>query len=282
MKIIECPRDAMQGIHEFIPTESKIRYINSLLKVGFDTIDFGSFVSPTAIPQMRDTVQVLEKLELHEGSSKLLAIVANLKGVEQACLYPQITYLGFPLSVSETFQQRNTNKSIAQSFELLYQTQKLCLQHGKTLVVYISMSFGNPYGEAFDENIVAEFVEKLKQIDVKIVSLSDTIGVAQIDLIEKLYKTVIPAFPTIEFGSHFHSNPATSLEKIEAAYRGGCRRFDGAIKGLGGCPMAKDDLTGNIATEVIFEFAHQNKISLGLNESAFAHSLQLADVTFPM
>jgi hydroxymethylglutaryl-CoA lyase len=282
MKIIECPRDAMQGIHEFIPTESKIRYINSLLKVGFDTIDFGSFVSPTAIPQMRDTVQVLEKLELHEGSSKLLAIVANLKGVEQACLYPQITYLGFPLSVSETFQQRNTNKSIAQSFELLHQTQKLCLQHGKTLVVYISMSFGNPYGEAFDENIVAEFVEKLKQIDVKIVSLSDTIGVAQIDLIEKLYKTVIPAFPTIEFGSHFHSNPATSLEKIEAAYRGGCRRFDGAIKGLGGCPMAKDDLTGNIATEVIFEFAHQNKISLGLNESAFAHSLQLADVTFPM
>jgi hydroxymethylglutaryl-CoA lyase len=282
MKIIECSRDAMQGIHEFIPTESKIRYINSLLKVGFDTIDFGSFVSPTAIPQMRDTVQVLEKLELHEGSSKLLAIVANLKGVEQACLYPQITYLGFPLSVSETFQQRNTNKSIAQSFELLHQTQKLCLQHGKTLVVYISMSFGNPYGEAFDENIVAEFVEKLKQIDVKIVSLSDTIGVAQIDLIEKLYKTVIPAFPTIEFGSHFHSNPATSLEKIEAAYRGGCRRFDGAIKGLGGCPMAKDDLTGNIATEVIFEFAHQNKISLGLNESAFAHSLQLADVTFPM
>lgn len=282
MKIIECPRDAMQGIHEFIPTESKIRYINSLLKVGFDTIDFGSFVSPTAIPQMRDTVQVLEKLELHEGSSKLLAIVANLKGVEQACLYPQITYLGFPLSVSETFQQRNTNKSIAQSFELLHQTQKLCLQHGKTLVVYISMSFGNPYGEAFDENIVAEFVEKLKQIDVKIVSLSDTIGVAQINLIEKLYKTVIPAFPTIEFGSHFHSNPATSLEKIEAAYRGGCRRFDGAIKGLGGCPMAKDDLTGNIATEVIFEFAHQNKISLGLNESAFAHSLQLADVTFPM
>jgi hydroxymethylglutaryl-CoA lyase len=282
MKIIECPRDAMQGIHEFIPTESKIRYINSLLKVGFDTIDFGSFVSPTAIPQMRDTVQVLEKLELHEGSSKLLAIVANLKGVEQACLYPQITYLGFPLSVSETFQQRNTNKSIAQSFELLHQTQKLCLQHGKTLVVYISMSFGNPYGEAFDENIVAEFVEKLKQIDVKIVSLSDTIGVAQIDLIEKLYKTVIPAFPNIEFGSHFHSNPATSLEKIEAAYRGGCRRFDGAIKGLGGCPMAKDDLTGNIATEVIFDFAHQNKISLGLNESAFAHSLQLADVTFPM
>jgi hydroxymethylglutaryl-CoA lyase len=272
----------MQGIHEFIPTERKIEYINALLKVGFDTIDFGSFVSPAAIPQMRDTAEVLSKLELSTSKSKLLAIVANVKGIEQACAFPEINYLGFPLSVSETFQQRNTNKSVAESFEVLRKGFEICTSKGKELVVYISMGFGNPYGEPFDEKIVVKFAEELFEMGVRIISLSDTIGTASPELTKKLFGELIKTFPEAEFGAHFHSNPLTAREKIEAAYSAGCRRFDGAVKGLGGCPMAKDDLTGNIATETIIAFAQENNLPLGLDLEQFAKCYQLADSIFPV
>ena len=280
MKLIECPRDAMQGIHEFIPTEKKAAYINQLLKVGFNTIDFGSFVSPKAIPQLKDTAEVLSKLALDETAPHLLAIVANLRGAQDACEFEEIKYLGFPLSISEQFQLRNTNKTIEQALQVVANIQDLCHLNGKTLVTYISMGFGNPYGEAYNEEVVAEFVSKLDSLEVEIVSLADTIGVAGPDLIKNVFETNIAEFKEIEIGAHFHSTPNTAKEKIEAAYQAGCKRFDSAIKGFGGCPMAKDDLTGNIATETLI--ASLSDIDLGLHQSAFDQAKAMSIDVFPI
>lgn len=281
MKIIECPRDAMQGLTTFIPTEKKIAYTNGLLQVGFDSVDFGSFVSPKAIPQMRDTKEVLAEVQWRESKSKLLAIVANTRGAEEASLHEGITYLGFPLSISETFQQRNTNKSIAEALSSLEEIQNICAHSGKQLVTYISMGFGNPYGDPYDIELVANFVDIIATIGSRIVSLADTIGVANAENISYLFSNLSKKFPEIELGAHLHSNPATSLEKIDAAYRAGCRRFDGAIRGFGGCPMANDDLVGNMATETIVSYLDTYGVQTGLNKKAFANALMLADATFP-
>lgn len=271
----------MQGLHDFIPTETKSAYINQLLKVGFDTIDFGSFVSPKAIPQMRDTAEVLDQLNLAKSSSKLLAIIANLRGAEQACSFEEISYLGFPLSISETFQQRNTNKSIGEALAQLAEIQNLCLKHGKTLVTYISMGFGNPYGEEFNQEIVSGFISKLHNLKISIISLSDTIGVAEPQVIKDLFKNSIIAYPTMEFGAHFHSTPQKTREKIEAALEVGCRRFDSAIKGFGGCPMAKDDLTGNIATEKLLEILEEHSQAPSYNKEEFQESMIKSLEVFP-
>lgn len=273
MKIIECPRDAMQGLPDFVRTEVKIDYINSLLKVGFDTIDFGSFVSPKAIPQMRDTAKVLEGLDLASTKSKLLAIIANMRGAVDAASQEEIQYLGFPLSISETFQQRNTNKSIIEALNELEQIQNLCKKTGKTLVVYLSMGFGNPYNEPFNEDIVTNFTSIMASMEVEVVSLSDTIGVAQPELISNIFKSVITEFPMMEIGAHFHSTPGTAIDKIEAAYEAGCTRFDGALKGFGGCPMAKDVLTGNIATESMASFFEAEQVELNLDKNALNNAL---------
>lgn len=280
MKIIECPRDAMQGIKAFIPTELKAGYINKLLKVGFDTIDFGSFVSPKAIPQMKDTADVLKLLDLSTTTSKLLAIVANTRGAEEAVQHEEITYLGFPFSISETFQQRNTNKSVIEALNTLNEIQDLCVKHNKQLVSYISMGFGNPYGDPYDVDIVGKFTDILSTMGVTIISLADTIGVSNRENITYLYENLIKQYPKIEFGAHLHSNPATAIEKIDAAYSAGCRRFDGAINGFGGCPMAKDDLVGNIATEKIVSHLEKKNPELGLNAQAFEEALKAAPSIF--
>lgn len=280
MKLIECPRDAMQGIKEWIPTELKARYINRLLQVGFDSIDFGSFVSPKVIPQMQDTAEVLKKLDLSQTKTKLLAIIASVNGAKNACLYEEINYLGFPLSASETFQMRNTNKTTAQSIDSLKEIQDLCIVTHKKLVVYISMGFGNPYGDPFDKDIVEQFAYQLSAIGVKIIMLSDTIGVSEPDLIVDLFTKLNPTFPDIEFGAHFHSNPRTAMQKIQAAYEAGCRRFDGAIGGFGGCPMAKDELTGNIATEKMIQHFMNQQIALNLDKKAFSEALELSHEIF--
>lgn len=280
MKIIECPRDAMQGIHQFIPTELKIKYINLLLKVGFDTIDFGSFVSSKAIPQMRDTAEVLDKLDKSESQSKLLAIIANERGAEEASRYSQIDYLGFPLSMSETFQLKNTNKSISQAFEILEKIQNICMKTDKKLVVYLSMGFGNPYNDPYSEEEVAIFVKKLDEMKVEIISLSDTVGVAYPELISRVFKTVVSEFPLIEFGAHLHSAPNTAVEKIEAAYLAGCKRFDGALKGFGGCPMANDDLVGNMATENIISHLRSKKENLNYNWQALDGAFEFTNEIF--
>lgn len=281
MKIIECPRDAMQGIDEFIVTEDKIRYINQLLRVGFDTIDFGSFVSAKAIPQMRDTKDVLAGLDLTKTKSRLLAIVANTRGAEEAAQYQQITYLGFPLSISETFQQRNTNKSITEALNTLADIQNICESTGKQQVVYISMGFGNPYNDPYSITLVEKFVDILQTLGVKIISLADTIGVSTPEQISYLFKTLSGKFKEVELGAHLHSTPQTALEKISAAYEAGCKRFDGAIKGFGGCPMAKDDLVGNLATETILSFLDERKVSTGINQNEFVKALAMADEIFP-
>lgn len=280
MKIVECPRDAMQGLHDFIPTVTKINYINQLLKVGFDTIDFGSFVSPKAIPQMRDTAEVLAGLDLSETNSKLLAIVANIRGAQDACQFDEIQYLGYPLSLSETFQQRNTNRSINDAFNDLAEMQELSEDHEKILVVYLSMGFGNPYGDPYEMDYVGEFVDRLDRMEVQIISLADTIGVSDPKNISTLFETLIPKFPHIEFGGHLHSTPDTILEKVTAAYESGCRRMDGAIKGFGGCPMAKDELTGNMATEKMLSYFKTNNIETGLNATEFEKSLLLSSSVF--
>lgn len=269
MKLIECPRDAMQGIHNFIPTVTKAAYINQLLKVGFDTIDFGSFVSPKAIPQLRDTAEVLAQLDLSTTKSKLLAIVANTRGAEDACNFEEIDYLGFPFSISETFQLRNTNSTIEQSLGTVEALQNLCIQHKKKAVVYISMGFGNPYGDAWNTDIVAHWTQKLADMGIEILALSDTIGISNPDNINYIFSNLTKDFSKIEFGVHLHSTPATAEEKISVAYESGCRRFDAAIKGLGGCPMAADDLTGNIATETILAYFDKEKIAAGLDLAAF-------------
>ncbi|MEQ9590983.1 MAG: hydroxymethylglutaryl-CoA lyase [Cyclobacteriaceae bacterium] len=280
MKIIECPRDAMQGIESFIPTEQKTKYINQLLKVGFDTIDFGSFVSPKAIPQLRDTAEVLAGLDFEGSDSELLAIVANERGAREASNFEQISYLGFPLSISETFQQRNTNKSIPEALNALSEIQSICVGAGKTLVTYISMGFGNPYKDPYDVSIVEGFVDILSTLDVKVVSLSDTIGVSTPDQIDYLFKGLLAKYPHIELGAHLHSNPKSSREKIEAAYHAGCARFDGALKGWGGCPMAEDELVGNLATETILDVLTSHKARPQINEEELAKALTMADAIF--
>lgn len=280
IKLVECPRDAMQGIPDFIDTAIKAAYINQLLEVGFDTIDFGSFVSPKAIPQMRDTAGVLELLDLHSAKSKLLAIVANARGAEDALLFPEIDYLGFPLSISETFQQRNTNASIEEALKTVEAIQNLCEVKGKKQVVYLSMGFGNPYGDLYSPELVAEFVEKLAQLQVETISLSDTIGVATPELITNLFEIQIQAFPQIEFGAHLHSRRESIEEKVLAGLKGGCKRFDGALKGFGGCPMAKDELVGNMATEVMIETLEKEGYALGLNKSELVESMKLTQFVF--
>lgn len=280
IKLIECPRDAMQGIPEFIDTAIKAAYINQLLEVGFDTIDFGSFVSPKAIPQMRDTAEVLELLDLHQAKSKLLAIVANVRGAQDALHFEEIDYLGFPLSVSETFQQRNTNASITEALNKVDEIQNLCISKGKKQVVYLSMGFGNPYGDPFSPEMIAEFVEKLAQMEIETVSLSDTIGVATPGLITRLFEVQIQAFPQIEFGAHLHSRPESISEKVLAGLKGGCRRFDGALKGYGGCPMAKDELVGNMATEVMIETLEKQGFDLRLNKAELTESIKLTSFVF--
>lgn len=253
IKLIECPRDAMQGWPHFIPTAKKISYINALLEVGFDTIDFGSFVSPKAIPQMADTVEVLKGLKIKNSKSKLLAIIANLRGATDAVVFDEITYLGFPFSISETFQQRNTNASILTSYDTVSEIQNLCIKNGKQLVVYISMGFGNPYGDEYNESIVMHWVEKMVELDIKIVSLADTVGLAKPAQVASVLHKMIPAFPSTEMGVHLHAAAQTRKEKLDAALNAGCKRFDSAIRGIGGCPMAGDELVGNMDTEIMIE-----------------------------
>lgn len=281
MKIVECPRDAMQGLVEFIPTKKKADYLNMLLQVGFDTIDFGSFVSPKTIPQMRDSADVLSRLNLDDTGTKLLAIVANQRGAHDACQFDKIAYLGYPFSVSETFQKRNTNKGIAESLSLVEELYTKCVNNGKELVVYLSMAFGNPYGESWDEDIVAQWGEKLVGLGVKTLALSDTIGVSNSENISRLFSTLTPAFPEVEWGAHLHTTADTWREKVEAAYNSGCRRFDSAIKGLGGCPMAKGDLVGNMPTEKLLSFTQEKKIKTGVNPLTFESAYNKAIETFP-
>lgn len=280
MKIIECPRDAMQGMEKFIPTPDKVRYLNQLLKVGFDTLDAGSFVSPKAIPQMRDTGEVLGNLEFGSSQTKLLAIVANTRGAQEASLHPTVTYLGFPLSLSETFQQRNTNKSIPEALNTLNEIQDICLTSGKTLVTYISMGFGNPYGDPYDIDVVGKFVDILSTLEVRIVSLADTVGVSRPEQIRYLFTHLTKDFPAIELGAHLHSQPAKAIEKIEAAVESGCHRFDGALKGFGGCPMAEDSLVGNLATETILNYLESKNLAPNLNKNALAEAMVLAGKIF--
>jgi len=265
VKLIECPRDAMQGLHEFIPTNMKADYLNLLLQVGFDTLDFGSFVSAKAIPQLRDTTAVLEKLDLSKSKTKLLAIIANIRGAEEAIVHPEISYLGYPLSVSETFQKRNTNSDIQQSLISVEKLINLCEKANKEPVIYLSMGFGNPYGDPWSPEIVENSVCKLAELGAGVLSLADTSGVSDPEKIRHLYTHLVSRFPNIEFGVHLHSTPATTYEKIEAAWESGCRRFDSALRGFGGCPMAEDKLTGNIATESLISFLTEQKEKLNLN-----------------
>jgi hydroxymethylglutaryl-CoA lyase len=280
VKLIECPRDAMQGWKTFIPTARKIEYINSLLQTGFDTIDFGSFVSAKAIPQMADTGDVISKLEIGNSNSKLLAIIANLRGAEEASVYEGITYLGFPFSVSETFQQRNTNSSIQESLSRVEEIQNLCVKTGKQLVIYISMAFGNPYDDLYDEEIVFEWVNRIVGMDVGIISLADTVGVAEPEQVYDMTRYLIESLPETEIGVHLHSTPANWREKLEAAVKAGCRRFDGALKGIGGCPMANNELVGNMNTEWMIQYFEENALSPQLNKEALAESLRIASEIF--
>jgi hydroxymethylglutaryl-CoA lyase len=280
MKLIECPRDAMQGWHRLISTEEKVAYLNALLQVGFDTLDFGSFVSPKAIPQMADTAKVIPQLKLSGTKSKLLAIVANQRGAEEAVVFDEIDYLGYPFSISETFQLRNTNKTIKDSIELVDGLQELCIKNSKKLVVYISMGFGNPYGDPYNESVALQWVDELAKMDIRIISLADTVGMANPEVISRLFSSLVPAYPNVEFGAHFHSAPFSWEEKVAAAYAHGCRRFDSAIKGIGGCPMAKDELVGNLATENLLDFCVREHEAIGLNTQALHVAQQIAEQIF--
>jgi hydroxymethylglutaryl-CoA lyase len=280
IKITECPRDAMQGIHEFIPTQHKINYINQLIECGFDTIDFGSFVSPNAIPQMRDSAEVLSKLNLNSNTN-LLAIVANERGANEACAFDEINYVGYPFSISEEFQKRNTNSTIEETLKRVEAIQTKVIQSNKKLVLYISMGFGNPYGEKWSPDLVLNWAERLyKLFNIEILALSDTIGSAKISDIEFLFQALIPNLPHIEFGAHMHVRPENAMSVIEAAFSAGCRRFDGAIRGFGGCPMAKDDLTGNMPTEKLIEFCNQNKIYTRVDYIKFQNALTASSLVF--
>lgn len=280
IKIIECPRDAMQGIKPFIPTERKVAYIQSLLRVGFDSIDFGSFVSPKAIPQMQDTAAVLEQLDLSQTTSKLLSIIANTRGAEIASKHPEIRYLGFPFSISENFQMRNTHKTIAESLVTLQEILEVADKSNKEVVAYLSMGFGNPYGDPWNVEIVGDWTERLSKMGVKILSLSDTVGTSSPEVISYLFSNLIPQYPDIEFGAHLHTTPDKWFEKIDAAYKAGCRRYDGAIQGFGGCPMAKDDLTGNMPTEKLLSYFTANKENTNLNPLSFESAYNEASKLF--
>lgn len=280
VKLIECPRDAMQGWHKFIPTEKKIKYLNSLLKVGFDTIDFGSFVSPKAIPQMADTKEVIRQLEISDTKSKLLAIIANERGAADAVNYDEITYLGFPFSISETFQQRNTNSSINESLQRVDAIQSLCIQHKKILVVYLSMAFGNPYGDAYNEDVLLHWAAEMASRDIKIISLADTVGVATTAQVSLACKTLIQEYPSIEIGVHLHSGIHNRKEKLDAAFYENCLRFDGALKGIGGCPMAQNELVGNMDTIFMIDYFKNKNVLLNLDENALQESLIIANEIF--
>ncbi|MEO9660095.1 MAG: hydroxymethylglutaryl-CoA lyase [Maribacter dokdonensis] len=280
IKIVECPRDAMQGIKKFIPTDEKVRYLQSLLGCGFDTLDFGSFVSPKAIPQMVDTPEVLSKLDLSKTKSKLLSIVANVRGAEDAVTHAEVDYLGFPFSISENFQMRNTHKTIAQSVETLQEIFNIADAANKEVVTYISMGFGNPYGDPWNVEIVGEWTERLAKMGAKILSLSDTVGSSDPETISYLFSNLIPKYPNIEFGAHLHTTPTKWHEKVAAAYESGCKRFDGAIQGFGGCPMAKDDLTGNMPTEKMLSYFTSQKVATGVNAMTFEAAYNKATELF--
>ncbi len=280
IKLIECPRDAMQGWKNFIPTEKKIEYINSLLKVGFDTIDFGSFVSAKAIPQMVDTKEVISKIQIPNSNTRLLAIIANLRGAEDACVFDQITFLGFPFSVSETFQLRNTNSSIQESLKRVEEIQNLCANKGNKLVVYISMGFGNPYNDPYDEDIVFNWIEKLVELDIEIISLADTVGIATPEQIYDMTSYLVESLPSTEIGVHLHSTFENWQEKLDAAVKAGCKRFDGALKGIGGCPMANDELVGNMNTEWMINYFESKGFNEGINKNALLDSLAIAEKIF--
>ena len=280
IKIIECPRDAMQGIKDFIPTEKKVAYIQSLLRVGFDTIDFGSFVSSKAIPQMQDTAEVLAQLDLSQTQSKLLAIIANTQGAQIASQHTAIQYLGFPFSISENFQMRNTHKTIAESLITLQEILDIAHITDKEVVAYLSMGFGNPYGDPWNVEIVGEWTEKLAKMGVKILSLSDTVGSSTPDVISYLFSNLIPKYPNIEFGAHLHTTPDKWHEKVDAAYKAGCIRFDGAIQGFGGCPMAKDDLTGNMPTEKLLSYFTAQQANTNASPMSFESAYNEASKIF--
>jgi len=280
IKLIECPRDAMQGWKNIIPTEKKIEYINALLEAGFDTIDFGSFVSAKAIRQMADTKEVIQGIKVHDTKTKLLAIVANVRGAEEASVYNEISYLGFPFSVSETFQLRNTNSSIQESLARVEEIQKICARNRKQLVIYISMGFGNPYGDAYSEKLVFNWVNKIAALGIGTISLADTVGLAQPGQVFSMTKYLIDQLPQIEIGVHLHSRPDNWKEKLEAAVKAGCKRFDGALKGFGGCPMANDDLVGNMRTEWMIDYFKEKKLLNDVGEAALSKCLQLASEVF--
>ncbi len=282
VKLIECPRDAMQGIREFIPTDVKVKYLNTLLQLGFYTIDIGSFVSPKAIPQMADTAEVLQRVEVMGSRSKFLVIVANERGAEQAAAQERVGYLGYPFSISETFQQRNTNTSIEGSWDRTVRIAHIAKGAGKELVVYISMAFGNPYGDPWSEEVALHWVTRLvEELGVKVIALSDTVGVAKPEDIGTMFKALIPAMPQVEFGAHLHATPANWKEKTQAAWNAGCRRFDGAIKGYGGCPMAEDELIGNLQTELFVRHLEESGVDTGLDLQALDRAVEEAEAVFP-
>ena len=278
--LIECPRDAMQGWKEFIPTNKKIEYINSLLEIGFDTIDFGSFVSPKAIPQMADTREVIQKLKIQGSRSKLLAIVANTRGAEEVAVYDEISFLGFPFSISPTFQMRNTNSTIEESLNRVEEIQDVCFKTNKQLVIYLSMGFGNPYGDEYSEEILLKWADEMISREIKIISLADTVGVATPDQISFALNTLVSKYPKTFFGVHLHTTPMNWKEKLKAAVDAGCQRFDGALKGIGGCPMAQSDLVGNMNTELIISYLEEKNLLTGLNKEALQKSLELASEIF--
>ena len=280
VKVVECPRDAMQGIKTWIPTNEKINYVQSLLKVGFDVLDVGSFVSPRSIPQMKDSREVLESLDLKSTNSKLLYIVANLRGANEACHYSQIDFLGFPFSISENFQMRNTNKTIDDSIDVLKGVISISEKNNKKVVVYLSMGFGNPYGDEWDYEVLEKWISIINSLGVKTISISDTIGVSTPTKIDKIFKNSIKQFPRIEFGAHFHTKPSNWFEKIDSAYKAGCRRFDTAIQGFGGCPMAGDELTGNFPTEKLINYLNQKKEPININLLNFETSYNEATKIF--
>ncbi len=280
VRLIECPRDAMQGINAFIPTADKVAYINKILKVGFDTIDVGSFVSPKAIPQMRDTKEVLAQLDLENTTSKLSVIVANRRGAHDAVEHKEVNYLGYPFSISETFQKRNTNASIEESLQRVADIQAIALKYDKELLIYISMAFGNPYGDIWNVEIAQQYVEKLISMGINRFSLSDTIGVSTPESIDYLFSNLIPHFPAVYFNAHLHTTPDKWKEKVHAAYKAGCRSFDGAIKGYGGCPMAKDDLTGNMPMENMIAYFDHHDIPTGLDTEAFGVAMKASEKVF--
>ena len=280
IQLVECPRDAMQGLKNFIPTEKKIEYINSLLEVGFDTIDFGSFVSPKAIPQMADTKEIVQKLKVNSSKTKLLAIVANTRGAQEAVNYAEISYLGFPFSISPTFQVRNTNSTMEESLIRVEEIQDLCLRNNKQLVIYLSMGFGNPYNDEYNEGILLKWAEEMVKRDIKIISLADTVGIATPQQITSTLNYLISQFQDIVFGVHLHSTPLNWKQKLEAAANAGCLRFDGALHGIGGCPMAQDDLVGNMNTEFIISYLQEKNMLNGLNKDALQKSSELASKIF--